>query len=63
MAHQKLDHWPYRTNAQDDVYVYELLEAMPPGLTRVQFNKRCQPDVNAGYVLEVEEAARRYFGE
>lgn len=42
-------------------YVREILAAIPPGLTRAQFRKRCQVDLNGGYQAEVAEAERRYF--
>lgn len=45
----------------DESYVLEILRGMPPGLTREQFRKRCQLDVNGGYLPEVQEAERRYF--
>jgi hypothetical protein len=49
------------TDDVDEEYVLDILDAMPPKLTREQFRQRCQVDVNAGYGLEVHEAERRYF--
>ena len=45
----------------DENYVQEILEEIPAGITREQFRKYCQPDINGGYRAEVDEAERRYF--
>jgi hypothetical protein len=45
----------------DEYYVREILHDMPAGLNHQQFRERCQPDLNAGYGQEVDEAERRYF--
>jgi hypothetical protein len=45
----------------DESYVTEILRAMPEGITAAEFRARCQPDINAGYSAEVEEAFRRSF--
>lgn len=45
----------------DESYIKEILAGAPAGMTRDQFMVHCQLDINAGYAVEVEEAARRYF--
>lgn len=44
----------------DESYVMELLRDVPKGLSREQFMAFAQPDINGGWVDEVEEAWRRY---
>ena len=45
----------------DESYVAEILRAMPKGISAKAFMNRCQPDINAGYGAEVEEAFGRTF--
>jgi hypothetical protein len=45
----------------DESYVAEILRVMPEGVTPEAFMARCQPDINAGYGAEVEEAFQRSF--
>jgi hypothetical protein len=45
----------------DQNHVSEILRAMPKGISAEDFMARCQPDINAGYGAEVEEAFWRTF--
>lgn len=47
---------------QED-YVAEILAAARAGMTADQFKAFCQPDINAGFRAEAEEAQRRYFAK
>jgi hypothetical protein len=45
----------------DESYVAEIVRAVPKGISAKAFMNRCQPNINAGYGAEVEEAFRRSF--
>jgi hypothetical protein len=47
----------------DENYIREILAALPAGLSRRQFYERCRPDIDGGYIAEVQAAYWRYFGE
>jgi hypothetical protein len=52
--------WQAHLDASEE-YIQQILDSARPGMSREQFQAHCRPDRNAGYVVESDEAERRYF--